>query len=427
MVYTSLAFGLVIMMINLWNTSARSITPSAEVIGETEDLLTQILLRLPVKSLIQFKCVSKKWKSLISTPYFSITHTRRNPNPISSSLLVLKNQTLCLLSLGHENNPKAGFRISALDFFNTTPNMNIRILGSSNGLMLSYITSVFNANECAYCVSNITTRKFIKLPPPGKIINKPILGSNLAFDPSNSPHFKVMCVGQSFIKNEKSCQIEIFSSETGLWKPWTGFFSNPLRFLEVFDRGVFCNGAMHWICMEGDSFYFVLENETMKTLPVPPMHTDIYTTTRLRFLGQSGGYLHLVDIEANLFQSPPMDIYEMRRDYSGWFLKYRIDLNDIGSVFPDMVKEMLVNTQYSEDENDISIHLSRCYLCSVLSVRRAADGESMEIIIFIPRRIVSYNPKYNSIKVLLCFDHSIQLQDFKWYDVHQFIETLSWI
>lgn len=429
MAYINFVFGLVIMMMNLCNdTSCSTSTSLAQEIFESDDLLTQILLNLPVKSLFRFKCVSKKWMSIISSPYFSIIHTRRNPNPISSTLLMLKNKSMILLSLGnHENNPEADHRIPSFDFFNITSDTIMKILGTCNGLMLSHMGSASNENEYYYCVSNITTKQYKKIPPPGKIMNKPILGVNLAFDPSNSPHFKIVCVGQSFKLDDRICQLEIYSSETGSWRLWNGSFTYPFHFLEIFDRGVFFNGAIHWLCPRGDCFYFVLEDETMKVLQTPPMHRDVYTTKRLRFLGKSGKYLHLVDFEANLFHNPPMVIYEMGMDYSGWVLKYRINLNELGLVFPDMIREIQVNTRYTENENDYSVHMSRYYLCSVLSVRRAADGESVEIILLLPRYIIAYNPKYHSLRVLLWLDHTIQLLDNKWYDVHQFIETLSWL
>jgi F-box interacting protein len=64
-----------------------------------DELIHQILLRLPVKSLLRFKCVCKSWFSLISDPHFANshfqitapTHTRRllfisESNPITRSI-----------------------------------------------------------------------------------------------------------------------------------------------------------------------------------------------------------------------------------------------------------------------------------------------------------------------------------------------------
>jgi hypothetical protein len=46
------------------------------------ELMIKIFMRLPVKTLIQFKCVCKSWFSLISDPHFAklcfdLKHTRR--------------------------------------------------------------------------------------------------------------------------------------------------------------------------------------------------------------------------------------------------------------------------------------------------------------------------------------------------------------
>ncbi|PHT77438.1 hypothetical protein T459_20960 [Capsicum annuum] len=39
-----------------------------------EEILVEILIRLPVKSLVRFRCVSKSWKTLISDEYFKAKH-----------------------------------------------------------------------------------------------------------------------------------------------------------------------------------------------------------------------------------------------------------------------------------------------------------------------------------------------------------------
>ncbi|KAJ7961956.1 F-box protein [Quillaja saponaria] len=50
----------------------------------SEDLVIEILLRLPVKSLIRFKCIRKSWYDLIKSPYFisiHLNHAKLNKNP----------------------------------------------------------------------------------------------------------------------------------------------------------------------------------------------------------------------------------------------------------------------------------------------------------------------------------------------------------
>ncbi|KAK9286946.1 hypothetical protein L1049_015354 [Liquidambar formosana] len=67
-------------------------SPAAETVAGNGDLLSEILLRLPVRSLMRFESVSKKWLSLISDPHFAQDHTRRhNPNSDSSGLLLNHN------------------------------------------------------------------------------------------------------------------------------------------------------------------------------------------------------------------------------------------------------------------------------------------------------------------------------------------------
>lgn len=63
----------------------------ASLVEGNEDLLNEILLRLPVKSLMRFKCVSKNWLAHISNPYFCHSHTLHQynpPHPFPSALLV---------------------------------------------------------------------------------------------------------------------------------------------------------------------------------------------------------------------------------------------------------------------------------------------------------------------------------------------------
>ncbi|KAK6779280.1 hypothetical protein RDI58_021464 [Solanum bulbocastanum] len=49
-----------------------------------EEIIVDILKRLPVRSLLRFKCVSKFWMTLISEPYFKMKHQSHVMNDLNS-------------------------------------------------------------------------------------------------------------------------------------------------------------------------------------------------------------------------------------------------------------------------------------------------------------------------------------------------------
>ena len=63
---------------------------SAEIIAGNNDLISEILLRLPPKPLLQFRSVSKAWYSLISSPRFHHRHTHLSSNPQISGVFLRK-------------------------------------------------------------------------------------------------------------------------------------------------------------------------------------------------------------------------------------------------------------------------------------------------------------------------------------------------
>ncbi|XP_058756989.1 F-box/kelch-repeat protein At3g23880-like [Vicia villosa] len=78
-----------------------------------EELVAEVLSILPVKSLLQLRCVSKSWKSLISNPIFVKQHLNRST----------RNANLTLVS-SFLNEGVAAFCIS---FFNEHTEMRLRV------------------------------------------------------------------------------------------------------------------------------------------------------------------------------------------------------------------------------------------------------------------------------------------------------------
>ncbi|KAK6792911.1 hypothetical protein RDI58_011992 [Solanum bulbocastanum] len=47
-----------------------------------KDIVNEILLRCPIKSLLRFKCACKNWNALIKTPKFIQQHLKKNRSPL---------------------------------------------------------------------------------------------------------------------------------------------------------------------------------------------------------------------------------------------------------------------------------------------------------------------------------------------------------
>lgn len=131
---------------------------AVDKVGSCNDLLTEILLHLPVRSLVRFTSVSKNWYFIISSPRFKHLHSR-NPNPPSGLFVpviwIKQHLEYEFIPFDIRNPAIAPFRTLNFD-----PNVErIGIRHSCNGLMLCYSKRI---NK--YYVYNPTINRFITLP-----------------------------------------------------------------------------------------------------------------------------------------------------------------------------------------------------------------------------------------------------------------------
>ncbi|OIT20251.1 f-boxkelch-repeat protein, partial [Nicotiana attenuata] len=122
------------------------------------ELITDILERLHVKSLLRFKCVSKDWLSIISSPQFVNTHLTLSANDYFWHRLLLKlnhNFKHCFVSSIFD---EAVIETFDLDFPIKNPDTSFDIMGSVNGL----ICLLIGLNRLV--LWNPSTRKFKQLP-----------------------------------------------------------------------------------------------------------------------------------------------------------------------------------------------------------------------------------------------------------------------
>ncbi|KAK6147463.1 hypothetical protein DH2020_018375 [Rehmannia glutinosa] len=127
------------------------------------DLIIDILLRLPVKSLGKFKCVSKQWLQLITDPHFISIHRElclHNPN----ILLVKK------IPLLQESHMKKSTRVDlcALNFDGFRKNIDFSLYIDDDEKNIEMLPSKWDlicfVSESGFYACNPSTQVMVKLP-----------------------------------------------------------------------------------------------------------------------------------------------------------------------------------------------------------------------------------------------------------------------
>ncbi|KAD7117649.1 hypothetical protein E3N88_04917 [Mikania micrantha] len=393
--------------------SDRPSTHSGALIGSNDDLLTQILSRLPVTFILRFKSVSKHWRWLLSHECFTLAYDSLS---ISPGLFVRN----IYVPFDVQNQSTPPCRI--LDFY---PDINgIIIMQSCNGLLLC-CSDRGNERCRKYYVFNPTTKQFAVIPsvPGGQNVRKTIRFMGLAFHQTDCPHYKIVCIhGPNRSSVDNLFRIQIYSSSTGKWKISNNHFYAPYQ--TMFRNAVYWNGAIHWVpsCLWDPSSlnpsYFILEDDELQKLPLPsplPPRVAIsggYSDGTLPiYFGESRGHLHLVEFdkyETHLH----LNVYEMLKDHSGWFVKYEVKFDDLMAV----VSELIQSNQHS-----LIPHYSEF---EIIDVVRGEDDEDTFMVLKILGKIMRYNVVDKNLMQL--YDPTdICHGSIGYSTVHRYIQSLT--
>ncbi|XP_042477173.1 F-box/kelch-repeat protein At3g23880-like [Macadamia integrifolia] len=262
-----------------------------------EDIMKEILLRLPVKSLLRFRCVSQDWQCLISDSSFITLYQNRNSRKENLSLFITDYYTKTFYTV-EDNSCCKLFDMPA--FTSTQLNGDIRslcirnrVVGSCNGL-LCLISSVFRPSNILYrefiYLFNPTIRKLKKLPHSCRCICLNYLETRLGFgfDPI-SKDYKVVKIVYSYDNRTKSRidhkDVWVYSLNSDHWRKLGDHIPVPIPIpipilipsqrLELPSRTPIVNAAIHWLVSSWDKssysiFSFDLVHEVFNELPQPP-------------------------------------------------------------------------------------------------------------------------------------------------------------
>ncbi|KAM5552877.1 F-box protein [Rosa sericea] len=394
---------------------------AAEAVANIEELLTQILVSLPLRSLARFKCVSTHWLSLISD-----LHTLKNPKISAFFSSKIEDECFKSIPLGNHEIPPGWNPFKTLN--NSVPDgSKLRILQSCNGLFLCHIP-IFGEQRKHHpvYVVNPTTTQFRAVSSPRvreDMDRLAFVRYALAFDPSKSPHYKVVCVTNKvatifhLVEREGELhKIDIYSSETESWKHLNIPFQSPSDRHRHYDLkrmgmhfdfwsregAIYCNGAVHWIRNGSHAdlplfsrrefvrnetdvlHYFDIGQERLllvsTTPPVPlvvkniPLDSESWPTEwpRLaqRYFGESGGHLYLIETYKHC--KTQFDVMEMERDYSGWFVKYHVDLDPLFTALPNSNAFVILCLSQEKEKHE-------------------EEDSSADLLLYMPDKGISYN------------------------------------
>lgn len=389
---------------------------SRHIVADNDDLLREILIRLPVDSLLRFKLVSKHWLSLITDQRFCLNKSQILCKHISGLFLhrtsFYPDQVYDFIPLeddNDDNTPRTPpFRILPfVQHLQFKPKLNI--LRSCNGLLLcrsSFLeqgTSKYN-----YYVFNPTTGKFTPINPDPQYpadTRRSLRAVYLAFDPRKSANYKAIWIYVSnsiSINSAPVVEIGIYSpssssSGTGIWK-WCSRHSGTAEL--NLDAGVYWNGAINWTSKRGNALYFNVDEERFGTLPMPEV-PEIWSEEgrRIRYLGESNDHLHLIESSCPL--PTRFNVYEMMdKEYSGWFVKYQVDMEAV------LMKPVMTWTELNPNNNynRSTYQCFQFYKFAIIDVVRRKKDEDSFLVFSIPGMAVRYNFTDKSVKKLLDFD-----------------------
>ncbi|OIS97340.1 f-boxkelch-repeat protein, partial [Nicotiana attenuata] len=235
------------------------------------DIIMEILSRLPVLSLLQFKCVSKFWKAFISDCYFKMKHLSHAKNDQNSQKFLTSQ--MCMDKDDMFNFYRSSLSSvqvvedeQKLDCPSSCKPVNCMLFCCCDGLVLLAVCDRLVEHLLLW---NPSTRESILLPHPESPLIDCVFG--MGYD-ATSDDYKILTVNLNRIRPGISA--EILALKSGSWRKNGKYPTGSHDVCGFMDCGTdslaFVHGAFHWL---GLSLYYTIlsfdiSNEVYGEIPL---------------------------------------------------------------------------------------------------------------------------------------------------------------
>ncbi|OMP00634.1 hypothetical protein COLO4_12486 [Corchorus olitorius] len=347
-----------------------------------DDLVIEILCRLPAKNLIRSKCVCKLWNRLVTdvcAPKFSTY------NPLGG-----------FFYRGEKNADfRYRFYLEYASCGGGCPSPDERVVESLSALLPFKFTFKDFIHSCnglllfvagsvpQYYVCNPLTKQCIEIP---RNIEREKLAIDagkklqcfaaLAFNPRESSHYKVVSFNYwSAYSSNKSANIDVFSSETGEWISHTMPLDAPVHELPWIRHAVYLNGVLYRLTRAKYLLQFDLNNFNAHAIEAPKR--DLINNCG--FIGVSCDRLHYSNhLGSTLF----VWFLEDGGKAGSWVVKHSISIDNLCNNYYKFgcpwikCPRATFSRLWALDPNSEAIYFG----CSKAILRYHVDSSALEVV-----------------------------------------------
>ncbi|KAL3510964.1 hypothetical protein ACH5RR_030365 [Cinchona calisaya] len=280
-----------------------------------EVVFCDVLTRLPVKSLLRFRCVSKSWRAQIDSSRFAREHLVQRgkiSEPSDFRIVVgVDSRKLSLPECKKIIKPKRNL-ISPPEHVTTwckrrhLPSQGSMMIGSCNGLVCIRLFYAALFEPCNFIFYNPFTQNHWDLPPINKYSPSHPQPSPNRYGygfghNSASDDFKLVILDEyrRYEGRTHVQQVSLYSLKSNSWKEVADSPFQGIVLCRDQHNAVFADNSLHWIMRDNkdDSIVitaFELSTEQFHLVPTPPPRSGYDHNNMTVSIGNLGGCLSLL-------------------------------------------------------------------------------------------------------------------------------------